>query len=453
MASLVNIRNQALDANDVIFNAPLGVGVTRADEYDIDLIGAVVGQPITISLTADDPGLAPNKYDPLLEVIDANTGNLLAQDDDGGGNRNSLINALTIEGGKDYKIRVTSYGGLNQPGNYPYDLQVAVPQGDVLVQPRESSFNGEVQTGNFVIFDGELNEDDFTFPAPTGGATLVDEYQLSVQIPGQSVNISVASNDSSMDPYLEVIDARTGQVINFDNDSGGGVNSQLNFGSQPGIDYRVRVTNNSASNTNSLGGYRLTASVGQGDVTLTARGEGAGPITDPTNPTIITDPTDPLTGNIEVVRFWDFRAEAHIFTADPSEINALTQNSSQFREEGVEFRTPSSSTPGVLPVYEYKNVVAGTSFYTMETPDVITSGFPALRADDIAFYAFPPNQAQPQGTVPVHRFFNRGTSQESGSPVHFFTGTESNKLRVQQDFPDSFIYENAGWFAYPGESV
>lgn len=446
MASLVNIRNQALDTNDVIFNAPAGVGVTRADEYDIDLTGSVIGQPITISLTAYDPGFGPNKYDPFLQVIDANTGTVQISSDDDGGNFNSLINSLIIEGGKDYKIRVTSFGGLNQPGNYPYDLQVSVPQGDIVVQPRESSFNGEVQTGNFVVFDGELNEDDFTFPAPTGGATLVDEYQLNVQIPGQSVNISVARNESSsMDPYLEVIDARTGQVINFDNDSGGGFNSQLNFGSQPGIDYRVRVTNNSASNTNSLGGYRLIASVGQGDVTLTARGEGAGPITDPI--------TDPLTGNIEVVRFWDFRAQAHIFTADPSEINALTQNPSLFREEGVEFRTPSSSTPGVLPVYEYKNVVAGTSFYTMETPDVITSGFPDLRADDIAFYAFPPNQAQPQGTVPVHRFFNRGTSLQSGSPVHFFTGTASNKLRVQQDFPDSFIYENAGWFAYPGESV
>lgn len=450
MASLVNIRNQALDTNDVIFNAP-GGGVTRADEYDIDLTGAIVGQPITISLTANNPGPSPNQYDTFLQVIDANTGNVLADDDDDGGGVNSLINSLIYQGGTDYKIRVTSFGGLNQPGNYPYDLQVSVPQGDVLVQPRESSFNGEVQTGNFVIFDGELNEDDFTFPAPTGGATLVDEYQLSVQIPGQSVNISVASNDSSMDPYLEVIDARTGQVINFDNDSGGGVNSQLNFGSQPGIDYRVRVTNNSATpNTDSVGAYRLTASVPQGDVTLTARGDRPNGGSTPTNP----NPDDPLTGDrIEVRRFWDFRAQAHTFTADPSEINALTQNPSQFREEGVEFRTPSSSTPGALPVYEYENVIAGTSFYTLQPPGEITPGFPALRDDGIAFYAFPPNQAQPQGTVPVHRFWNRGTSLQSGSPVHFFTGTESNKLRVQQDFPGSFIYENAGWFAYPGENL
>lgn len=450
MASVVNIRNQALDTNDVIFNAPAGVGVTRADEYDIDLTGSVIGQPITISLTADDPGLAPNKYDPFLEVIDANTGNVLVPDDDGGGNLNSLINSLIIEGGKDYKIRVTSFGGLNQPGNYPYDLQVAVPQGDIVVQPRESSFNGVVQTGNFVIFDGELNEDDFTFPAPTGGATLVDEYQLNVQIPGQSINVSVARNENdSMDPYLEVIDARTGNVINFDDNSGGGVNSQLQFTSQPGIDYRVRVTNNSATpNTDSVGAYRLVASVNQGDVTLTARGDRPNGGSTPTNPNI-----DPLTGNIEVVRFWDFRAQAHTFTADPSEINALTQNPSQFREEGVEFRTPSSSTPGALPVYEYENVIAGTSFYTLQPPGEITPGFPALRDDGIAFYAFPPNQAQPQGTVPVHRFWNRGTSLQSGSPVHFFTGTESNKLRVQQDFPGSFIYENAGWFAYPGENL
>jgi len=460
MANPANINGQ-LDTNDVIFSAPIGGGVTRADEYDIDLTGAIVGQPITISLTADNPGPSPNQYDALLQVIDANTGNVLAEDDDSGGNRNSLINSLTYQGGRDYKIRVTSFGGLNQPGSYPYFLQVSAPQGDIVVEPRESSFNGEVETGNFAIVDGELNEDDFTFPAPTGGNTLVDEYQLSVQIPNQLVGVSVARNAAdSMDPYLEVIDASTGNVISFDNDSGGGGgNSQLSFTSQPGIDYRVRVTNNSGTpNTDRVGAYRLVASVPQGNLTLTARGEGDGNSQtpeNPNNPSTPTNPgTDPVTGDrIDVVRFWDLRAEAHIFTADPSEIDALTQNPSQFREEGVEFRTPSSSTPGALPVYEYENVVTGTSFYTLQTPGEITPGFPALREDGIAFYAFPPNQAQPQGTVPVHRFWNRGTSLQSGSPVHFFTGTESNKLRVQQDFPGSFVYENAGWFAYPGENV
>ncbi|NES76934.1 MULTISPECIES: hypothetical protein [Okeania] len=50
MPNPVNI-NAELDTNDLIFRSPAG-GVTRADEYDLDLSGAIIGQPITISLTA-----------------------------------------------------------------------------------------------------------------------------------------------------------------------------------------------------------------------------------------------------------------------------------------------------------------------------------------------------------------------------------------------------------------
>lgn len=308
-------------------------GVTKFDEYDIELRGAIIGQPINISLTTEDPG-----YDPFLQVIDANTGQVLADSDDDFGGVNSKIeagqpangpgsdnptipNELFYERGRDYKILVTSYAPLNPSGTFPYFLQVSSPQ-----------------------------------------------PQVDFEVTSRGNNSSTPGNG--------------------------------NNGSTPG-------------NGN----------------------------------------TDPLTGNIEVRRFWDERAQAHIFTADRSEINALAQNPSQFRDEGVEFRTPSSSTPGALPVYEYENVVTGTSFYTLQPPSDITPQFPTLRDDGIAFYAFPPNQAQPQGTVPVHRFFNEGTSRQSGSPVHFFTGTESNRLRVLQDFPGSFTYENAGWFAFPGENV
>lgn len=338
--------------------------MTRADEYDLDLSGAILNQQFTISLTAENP----NEYNTFLQVIDANTGNVVADSDDDGGNRNSLIsplqqadgtglddpnipNEFMPQGGRDYKIRVTSYSGLNQPGSYPYLLQIsqfANPQADINVTPRDSDFNGEVQTGSFVNINGELNEDDFTFPAPNGGNTLVDEYKLEVQQPGQLVNVAASTNDSGFDPYLEVINAQTGNVISSDNNNGGGVNPLLSFLSQPGVDYRVRVTNFSATNTNSIGTYQLNVNVPQGDVTLTGRG------------------SSPPPEREDVVRFWDEQALAHIFTADTAEADELTNNP-RYRRERIEFRAPleSNTTPGVLPIYRYENQTTETKFYSV----------------------------------------------------------------------------------------
>ncbi|MEM1171921.1 MAG: hypothetical protein AAGJ08_23275 [Cyanobacteria bacterium P01_H01_bin.35] len=424
--------------------------MTRADEYDLDLSGAIISDPITISLTANNP----NEYDTFLQVIDANTGNVVADSDDDGGNFNSLIranqqpdgsgnddpsipNEFRPLGGRDYKIRVTSYSGLNQPGNYPYFLQVSqlfTDQADINLIPRNSDFDGEVQTGSFVSINGELNENDFTFPAPTGGNTLVDEYKLEVQQPGEDVNVTASTSDSGLDPYLEVINAQTGNVIDFDNNNGGGVNSQLNFTSQPGIDYRVRVTNFSGTNTTNIGTYRLDVSVSQGNLTLTAR-EG---------------PSDPTPGNGEdVVRFWDEQALAHIFTADTTEADELTNNP-RYRRERIEFRAPLESTPGVLPIYRYENQTTETKFYSPQPPEIISRDFPILQFETIAFYGFSPNEPQPEGTVVVHRFFNEGASLP-GSPVHFYTATEENRQVVIRDFPTFREEVGAGWFAFPGE--
>ena len=449
MPNPVNI-NAELDTNDLIFTAPAGVGVTRADEYDLDLSGAIIGQPITISLTADDP----IQYDTFLQVLDANTGNVLADSDDDGGSLNSLIqvgqpangigsddpgvpNELFVQGGREYKIRVTSFGGLDQPGSYPYFLQVAVPQGDINVTPRGRDFNGEVQAGSFININGELDKDDFTFPAPNGiGNTLVDEYKLDVQVPGQLVNVAASTNDFGFNPYLEVINAETGSIIAFDNNSGGGVNPQLSFQSQPNIDYRVRITNFSATTTDNIGAYRLDVNVPQGNVTLTARGEGGRPDPDPG-------------GREDVVRFWDEQALAHIFTANRAEADELTGNP-RYNRERIEFRAPLASTPGVLPIYRYENQTTETKFYSPQPPEIISRDFPILQSEGIAFYGFSPNEPQPPGTVVVHRFFNEGASQP-GSPVHFYTATEANRQNVIDNFPTFREEVGAGWFAFPGD--
>ena len=170
-----------------------------------------------------------------------------------------------------------------------------------------------------------------------------------------------------------------------------------------------------------------------------------GEIDNDTNP-----PPDPITGE-NVMRFWDKKTNAHFFTANQTEIRDRLNNPERYDYEGNEFDTPVANTAGALPVYRYQNQTTQTYFYSFQEPDLISGNYPVLVSDGIAFHAFP-ESAQTDETVAIHRFYNREAARTTGTPVHFFTGTEENKQVVINYFP-SFQYEGAGWFAYPNEYV
>ncbi|MEG4446124.1 calcium-binding protein [Microcoleus sp. AT9_B5] len=301
-----------LDQNDIIFKSPFGT-FTRADEYDLNT--SAIGQPVTLSLTAQDS----TKYDTFLQVINATTGEVLADSDDtdptnlnsvispsqtnpdGPGDDNSSIpNSLTVAGGIKYKVRVTSYGNpqLDLSSPNPYSLQASIPTGDISLVPRGSNFSGSPLTGTpAVTLTGKLEgSKDFTFPAPGGGQTLADEFLVTTSLVGQPLNISLSSTTNGFDPYVEVVNADTGVVVG-DNDSGGGLNAQLTgVPRQANTNYRIRVTSNTPLTAPSAD-YSLQVTVPQGTVTLTPR-SGDTPIITPTptppTPTPIPTPTPPI---------------------------------------------------------------------------------------------------------------------------------------------------------------
>lgn len=160
----------------------------------------------------------------------------------------------------------------------------------------------------------------------------------------------------------------------------------------------------------------------------------------------INSQVDGLTN--EVMRFWDNQTQSHFFTTKTLEIQEKLSNPSRYVNEGNEFDVPDIGTPGALPVYRYQNQNSQTYFYTFQPPTVITNEYPVFVNDGIAFYAFPSNQTIPEDAVPIFRFYNEGSSNTSGTPIHFFTGSESNKQDVIDNYP-SFTYEGSGWFAYP----
>jgi len=154
---------------------------------------------------------------------------------------------------------------------------------------------------------------------------------------------------------------------------------------------------------------------------------------------------DTVTGQ-NIMRFWNVETKSHFFTANPVEVRDSLNNPS-YNAEGNEFDVPKAGTPDTLPVYRYKNQKVGTYFYTFQVPSDITPNYPDLVVDGIAFNAFT-SETKPADAIPIYRFWNEGRSAEVGSPVHFFTSTESNKQDVIDNFPN-FKYEEAGFYAYP----
>lgn len=133
------LRNQ-LTATDRIIPTPEPfdfAATTRSKDYILEV--QLVNQPISIDLFRDPS----TSYDPYVQVFQipkgskganvADTGSVVAADDDTGGNLNPRIAALTSLAGVDYVVRVTSFDALTQLPQ-PFTLQVSTPNGNVALK-------------------------------------------------------------------------------------------------------------------------------------------------------------------------------------------------------------------------------------------------------------------------------------------------------------------------------
>ena len=254
-----------LNQQDIFSPAPVGDGITRVDEYDFTT--TVFGQDLTVNLFASDP----NVYDTFLEVIDANTGDVLASDDNSGEGLNSQITGLVLQEAVDYRIRVTSLDSIDPLENNRYTLQTTISQGGATLTSRQVQ-EGDSQTGNILNFDGSLESSDYFIPTQSGeNITLFDEYTLQPTVFGQELTVNLLADDpDTYDPLIEVLDANTGDVLASDDDGGEGINSMLNgLILQEGVDYRIRVTSSVSVEPNANNSYTLQVSATQGELTVT----------------------------------------------------------------------------------------------------------------------------------------------------------------------------------------
>ena len=204
---------------------------TRAGTFGDDyfLTDVVAGQQVQVNLNS-------RAFDTYLQVINAETGQVLEFDDNSGQGSNARV-TFTVADGIDYIVRATS-SESDVTGNYTLRTSTGVAIPGTPISSNET-------------LNGTLSTTDPNNPNRPG--KYYDGYLLTGLSVGQTVQVNLDS--SAFDTYLQVVNADTGAVLAYDDDSGSGYNSQLNFTVQDGIDYIVRATSYSSGVT---GAYTLT---------------------------------------------------------------------------------------------------------------------------------------------------------------------------------------------------
>ncbi len=197
---------------------------TRVDRFRDDYLlrDVMAGDEVQVNLDSTE-------FDTYVQLVNADTGDVIVFNDDANGSLNSQLN-FTVEDGIDYILRTTSFG-VGATGNY--SLNISAP--------------------SYVA--GTL--DNFDNDNPTRRDRFHDDYRLEGVVAGETVQINLDSAD--FDTYLQLVNADTGDVIDFNDDSSGSLNSELSFTVEDGIDYLVRTT---SYGTGATGNYTLRSSTG-----------------------------------------------------------------------------------------------------------------------------------------------------------------------------------------------
>ena len=212
-------------------NNPLRNG-RFADDYQLS--GVRSGERVQIDLTS-------GQFDTYLQVVDRRTGRLIFQNDDRGFSTNSQL-TIDVSSGADYLVRVTSYG-TGATGRYT----LATSGNGISL----TSISGnQIRSGYLTPEMGLSLRGDGLNPWRVG--SYADDYALTGVSGGQQVRINLDS--SRFDPYLQVLNRRTGEVIASNDDGGPGTNSQLTFTAQSGVNYLLRAT---TFRREAFGGYTI----------------------------------------------------------------------------------------------------------------------------------------------------------------------------------------------------
>jgi subtilisin family serine protease len=168
-----------------------------------------------------------------------------------------LANDLESNTGRNSDI-LTTHLGQSYPANFQADeIQQRSSDTDEItgLNKTDHFLDTNIASIESETFVGKLEWGD-DYHNPTRLSTLKDDYLLLEQ---EAKNVKLDLSSSNFDTYLQLVDAKTGILLNENDDSAIDNaqvrNSQLNFTAQPGKEYVIRVT---SSTVWTRGDYSLT---------------------------------------------------------------------------------------------------------------------------------------------------------------------------------------------------
>jgi hypothetical protein len=164
--------------------------------------------------------------DTVMDLYEAGSNSILADDDDGGSGGNARIR-YAVQGGKAYLVRVRGYGG--ETGSYGFRAYLTEP---VRVDPDEFENDDEPSSaGELSIGEGQRH----TFSSGDD----VDWVKFSISQPGRYVIRARGVNSNRLDTYIELYD-QDFNTIDENDDGGDNYDARLSVRLQTGT-YYVKV--------------------------------------------------------------------------------------------------------------------------------------------------------------------------------------------------------------------
>lgn len=194
-------------------NSPVMGSIERLGQRDLWRASFVAGDVLSLGASPD----AGSNLDPVLEVVNE-AGEVIATDDNSGGNRAALINRLTVPATGQYRLRVRDALAQNT-GAYSLVWRLVSRPPTATPEPRAIPL--------LTVTDG-VPQDRYAFYTFQGRA-------------GQGVRVRVdAAPDSGFDPVAAVLDA-AGTIIAEGDDANGTLNPDFTLTLPEDGTYSVRV--------------------------------------------------------------------------------------------------------------------------------------------------------------------------------------------------------------------
>jgi hypothetical protein len=310
------------------------------------------------------------------------------------------------------------------------------------VQPN-TSYQAEVVafagTGPYLLeVSSENSNNDFSFNAPqTGNLSSSQTFDgfvgrsdandwLNFRLPSQT-QVTVTLSGLEDNANLEIYEAGTLNLISRSENPG--------------------TTDESITQNLSSGNYLLRVTPANTSANLPDLGQASTEYTLTVTPGSVPD--DPIIGDPgaveDVLRFWNFTSESHIFTANQTEIDDLTGQPNFFRREGNEFDVPLDEGQ---PVFRYRNSATGTDLLTFD--GAVADLLPQYRNLGVAFNAYTENN-RPEASIPIFRLKNLDAeAADSLNITHFFTSDPFNRQLVLDTLP--YGDEGVGFWALPSST-